>query len=169
MQPQEIRLSGIIDESIVDGPGFRYTIFVQGCRHNCDGCHNPETHDLTGGYLKNMDVIVDEINKTSYLTGVTFSGGEPFLQPDKCHYIASRIKNSYDILAFTGFLFEDLLEMSEKNEAIMDFLKDLDYLIDGKYDKNLRSLGLKYKGSSNQRIIDVKKSLQMNSVIIKEM
>ncbi len=166
MESPQIRLSGIIDESVVDGPGIRYVIFTQGCKHNCKGCHNPNTHDETKGYLKACDDIINDINETKYLSGVTFSGGEPFLQPDKCAYIAKRIKKGYNIIAYTGYLYEQLLELSKVNQAIMDFLKQIDILVDGPFILEQKSLELKFKGSKNQRMILVKKSLCENKVIL---
>lgn len=163
---QEIRLAGIVEESITDGPGIRFTIFTQGCEHNCYGCHNPQTHDINGGYMKNINELVESINDTKYLKGVTFSGGEPFLQAYACHLIASRIKKEYDIISYTGYTFEKLLELSKVYEGINLFLRDIDYLIDGQFIISKRSLELRFKGSSNQRIIDVKKSLVEDKVIL---
>lgn len=165
MDCNQIRLAGYVDESIVDGPGIRFVIFTQGCKHNCPGCHNPETHDMDAGYLKNCDELIEAINSTSYLKGVTFSGGEPFLQPKACHYIASKIKKEYDILSYSGFTFEELLEKSTTDTDVKDFLNDLDILVDGRFVLTKRSLALKFRGSTNQRIIDVKKSLKENKII----
>lgn len=166
MESPQIRLSGIIDESVVDGPGIRYVIFTQGCKHNCKGCHNPSTHDETKGYLKSCDDIINNINETKYLSGVTFSGGEPFLQPDKCAYIAKEIKKEYNIIVYTGYLYEKLLELGKENKAIMDFLSQIDILVDGPFILEQKSLDLKFKGSKNQRMILVKQSLCENKVIL---
>ncbi len=166
---QEIRLAGVIDESITDGPGIRYVIFTQGCEHKCEGCHNPETHDINGGYMKNINELVNTINSTKYLKGVTFSGGDPFLQAYACHLVASQIKKEYDIIVYTGYTYEKLLELSNVYEGIKLFLNDIDYLVDGPFVLNKRSLELRFKGSSNQRIIDIKESMKKQTVIIKEL
>ncbi len=163
MESNNIRLAGIVEESIVDGPGYRYVIFTQGCTHGCFMCHNLESHDLNGGFLKNMDEIINDINQTTFLKGVTFSGGEPFLQPKECAYIAKNIKKEYDIICYTGFLFEELI--NNKNPDILKFLENIDYLIDGKFIYKEKSLELKYKGSKNQRIIDLKKTFKLNRII----
>lgn len=168
MESPKIRLSGVVEESITDGPGIRYSIFTQGCPHLCPGCHNPQTHDKSGGYLKSADDLIAEINANTYLSGVTFTGGEPFLQAEVCHYIAQNIKIGQSIMAFTGYTFEELLKKGQTEKAILDFLQDLDYLVDGRFELANRSLALKFKGSTNQRIIDVKSSLALNSIMIKD-
>ena len=111
-----IRIAGTVSESIVDGPGIRYTIFTQGCPHHCEGCHNPETHDFSGGRLADTDKIYNHIAENPLLKGVTFSGGEPFCQPAPLYDLAKRIKENtkLDIMAYTGFTFEQLVEKGEK-------------------------------------------------------
>jgi len=162
----KIKLAGLVADSIVDGPGFRFTIFTQGCPHHCEGCHNPQTHDFTGGRYADCDKIIEKIRKNKLTSGVTFSGGEPFCQPEPCAYTAKKLKEfNYHLMAFTGYKFETLIEMSKKDKFIMDFLCCLDILIDGKFDLSLRSLELKYKGSSNQRTIDVQESLKQGSAV----
>ena len=148
-----IRIAGTVSESIVDGPGIRYTIFTQGCPHHCEGCHNPETHDFSGGRLK----------------GVTFSGGEPFCQPAPLYDLAKRIKENtkLDIMAYTGFTFEQLVEKSKTDEDVKNLLSVVDILVDGKFILAQRSLELHFKGSRNQ--IDCKKSLETGNVVIKEL
>ena len=160
-----IRLSGTIGESIVDGPGIRYVIFTQGCPHKCIGCHNPETHDASAGFLKSTDDILSEIKQNPLLDGVTFSGGEPFMQSDECLLLAKSLKKmGLNIFCYTGFLYEHLL--ADKKRC--DFLKECDVLIDGKFEINQKNLMLNFKGSDNQRIIDVQKSLIENVVVLKE-
>lgn len=160
----EIRIAGIAEESIVDGPGFRYTIFTQGCPHNCKGCHNPETHDFCGGRLDDTDRIFQDIIKDPLLDGVTFSGGDPFCQCVPLAELANKIK-AYDngrmnIVCYTGYTFEQLLEMRETAEGCKDLMDTVDYIVDGPFVLEKRSLELKFRGSSNQRFIDVKKSLE---------
>ncbi len=158
---KELRLAGVIRESIVDGPGMRMTIFTQGCPHNCEGCHNPQTHDFSGGYISHPENILKELDKDKLLRGVTFSGGEPFMQPEALAELALEIhKRGLDIVTYTGFTFEQIVESFDKHPERRLLLEQTDYLIDGKFVLSLRSLDLHFRGSSNQRIIDVKKSLE---------
>lgn len=160
---KELRLAGVIRESIVDGPGIRMTIFTQGCPHRCEGCHNPQTHDFNGGYISRPENILKAIDSNPLLKGVTFSGGEPFMQADALADLAVEIhKRGLNVLTYTGFTFEELVCSFEKFPERKRLLEQSDYLIDGKFVKSLRSLNLQYRGSSNQRIIDVKKSLESN-------
>lgn len=161
----EIRLAGISKESVVDGPGFRHVLFAQGCIHGCKGCHNPDTHDLKGGYLVNVDDVVEDILRNPYIDGVTFSGGDPFLQAEAFSYIAERIrKRKIHIVSYTGFTYEEIL--NSKNMSYLKLLTMSDILIDGRYIEELRDLGLAYRGSKNQRIIDVMGSLAEDKIVI---
>ncbi len=163
---KELRLAGVIRESIVDGPGMRMTIFTQGCPHHCEGCQNPQTHDFNGGYISHPENILNAIDKDPLLSGVTFSGGEPFMQPEALSALADEIhKRGLDIITYTGFTFEELVSQKDKFPERMKLLERTDYLIDGKFVLSLRSLDLRFRGSSNQRIIDVKRSLDENRVI----
>ncbi len=158
-----IRIAGVVKESIVDGPGIRYVIFTQGCPHKCVGCHNPHTFDKDGGYDKNIDEILKEIKSNPLLTGVTFSGGEPFLQAQKLTYLAQEIhKMNLNILTYTGFTFEQL--MGSQNDNYITLLKATDILIDGRFELEQKSLDLRFRGSKNQRIIDVKETLKNNNI-----
>lgn len=160
----KIRIAGIAGESIVDGPGFRYAVFVQGCKHNCKGCHNPETHDLDGGRIDDTDRIYEEIIKDPLLDGVTFSGGDPFCQCRPLAELAKKIKAyencKLNIVCYTGYTFEQLLAMSADTEGCADLLRQIDYLVDGPFVLEKRSLELRFRGSSNQRFLDVKSSLE---------
>ncbi len=166
-----IRIAGTVAESIVDGPGIRYTIFTQGCPHHCEGCHNPETHDFAGGRLAETDRIYEHIIKDPLLKGVTYSGGDPFCQPAPLYDLSKKLKENtkLDIMIYTGYTFEQLLEMSEKNEDVKNLLHIADIIVDGKFILAERSLELKFKGSRNQRIIDVPKSLEAGKVVLKEL
>lgn len=160
-----LRIAGIVDDSIVDGPGVRYTIFTQGCPHACPGCHNPQTWNYKTGTLVDIDDIIKDIESYKYIKGVTFSGGEPFEQPEEIAEFAGKLrKKGYHILMFSGYTYEQLLSDTKKFEA----LKKADILIDGRFEIKLRSLDLKYRGSSNQRVIDVQKSLENNKIIVIE-
>lgn len=162
----KIRIAGVIKESTVDGPGFRYVIFTQGCPHNCKGCHNPETHDMNGGRLENISDIASDIKKDPLLRGVTLSGGDPFMQAGKLVKLLNMLDlNRYTVMTYTGFTYEELLRSSNENNNFLELLKLTDVLIDGKFVLELKSEKAKFRGSSNQRAIDVKKSLKENRVI----
>ena len=156
-----LRIMDITYSSAVDGTGFRDVLFVNYCPHHCKGCHNPETWDEKNG----RDVTVDEVFKSltkSSLTNVTFSGGEPFCQPKPLAALAKMLcKAGKTIWVYTGFLFEDLLADSEKKKL----LELCDVCVDGPFEEDKKGLNMRFRGSSNQRIIDVKKSLERGEVI----
>ncbi|MGE5371805.1 MAG: anaerobic ribonucleoside-triphosphate reductase activating protein [Solirubrobacterales bacterium] len=156
----KIRLCGFTRESIVDGPGIRAVVFAQGCSKKCRGCHNPQTWDFSGGYEMDTESIIREIGATRLLRGVTFSGGEPFLQPHAFLEIARAVKlMGLDILVFTGNTFEELLVQAEKEPAIQELLGLTDILIDGPFVEEEKDLSLAFRGSRNQRILDLRASL----------
>ena len=162
----KIKLAGLVGDSIVDGPGLRFTIFVQGCPHHCEGCHNPESHDFNGGRWADTDKIIEKIKANEIIRGVTFSGGEPFCQPEPLADMAQKLKkDGYHLMAYTGYTFEQLLKMAEADENVNRLLNRLDNMIDGRFVLALRSLELKYKGSSNQRTLDVQKSLKQGRAV----
>lgn len=162
-----IRLAGIVRESIVDGPGIRFTVFCQGCPHACEGCHNPETHDFAGGKDVSIDRLLEEIEKDKLLAGVTFSGGEPFCQPEAFLELGKRVKDlGLSITIFSGYTLEQLREMGMQRAAVSELLEITDILIDGPYVKALRDLTLQFRGSSNQRIIDMNETRKMGETII---
>lgn len=162
-----IRLAGIVRESIVDGPGIRFTVFCQGCPHACEGCHNPETHDFAGGKDVSIDRLLEEIEKDKLLAGVTFSGGEPFCQPEAFLELGRKVKDlGLSITIFSGYTLEQLREIGMQRAAIPELLEITDILIDGPYVKALRDLTLQFRGSSNQRIIDMNETRKMGETII---
>lgn len=163
-----IRISGVVKESIVDGPGIRYVIFTQGCPHNCTNCHNPETHDLNGGKLIEIQTIINDIKKNPLLQGVTISGGDPFMQPKNVAKLLQTIKenSNLNIIVYTGFTYEYLLKNTNEKTDYISVLKLADILIDGKFDETLKRHTLAFRGSSNQRAIDLKESLKQNLVVI---
>lgn len=153
---KRIRVSGIVEESIVDGPGLRYVVFTQGCPHHCAGCHNPGTHDFNGGYELSISHILGQIQENPLLSGVTLSGGEPFCQPEVMGILAREVKAmKKNIFIYSGYTFEQLQEMAKQNPAIKELLILCDTLVDGRYIEELRDLELLFRGSSNQRIIDL--------------
>ena len=151
-----LRLSGVISESIVDGPGFRYVVFTQGCPHGCPGCHNPQTHDFNGGTLIDPLTLLPEIDENPLLAGVTFSGGEPFVQPEALLPLAREIKaRGLHLLIFSGYTYEQLTDLMTTREAIGELLKLCDTLIDGPFLLEQRDLTLQFRGSANQRILQL--------------
>ncbi len=160
----KIRLaSPITTDSVVDGKGLRTVIWCQGCFHNCQGCHNPDTQIMSGGFEQEVDDLVEAILVVQLQSGVTFSGGEPMLQPVSCAAVAQKLKSKgVNIWCYTGFIFEELLSRPD----CLAFLQYIDVLIDGKFELALKSYDLLFKGSANQRIIDVPESLKQNKVIL---
>lgn len=157
----KLRLAGVIRESIVDGPGIRMTVFTQGCPHHCKGCHNEQTWDFEGGYDSSTERILEEAKKDPILRGLTFSGGEPFCQAKALSVLAKEAKESgYDIFCYTGYTFEQLISQFDTHPEYKDLLLYCDWLVDGPFILSQRSLMLKFRGSTNQRILDVKKSLE---------
>lgn len=150
----DLRISGIEPESIVDGPGLRYVIFTQGCPHGCPGCHNPQTHDFGGGRPADIPGMLREIGEDPLLQGVTFSGGEPFCQPEPLCGIAEAVKGmGKDVVAYSGYTLEQLQEMGKTDRWVARLLELCDILIDGPYLEAQRDLTLLYRGSANQRVI----------------
>lgn len=149
----QLRIAGTVNDSITDGDGFRYTIFVQGCPHRCEGCHNPQTHDFDGGKWVDTDELFDEINANILLSGVTFSGGEPMCQAEALLELARRIstETELNINIFSGYTYEQLIAM--RNPVVDELLKLTGVLIDGRFEQDKRDLTLKMRGSSNQRLI----------------
>ncbi|MGE5455906.1 MAG: anaerobic ribonucleoside-triphosphate reductase activating protein [Ignavibacteriales bacterium] len=154
-------------DSIVDGEGIRTVLWTQGCIHNCLGCHNPDTHSFNSGFLKDIDELKQEIVELKLQDGITLSGGDPMCQADACLEVAKFCKSiKLNVWCYTGYTFEQLLAKSNENPSIMELLKNIDVLVDGKFILEEKSLNLKFKGSRNQRIIDVKKSLRNNKVCL---
>jgi len=160
-----LNVSGIIENSIVDGEGIRYVVFVQGCPHHCKGCHNPSTWEFKENKLIDINKIVSSIKSDPLCNGITFSGGEPFTQVQELILLADEIhKLNKTVWCYTGYTFEELLERKEKREL----LNHIDVLVDGRFILEQKDISLKFRGSKNQRLIDVPKSLKTNSIIIKE-
>lgn len=161
----ELRIAGTVNDSIVDGPGIRFTIFTQGCPHNCEGCHNPQTHDFNGGTVVDTDELLEKIKGNPLLDGVTFSGGEPFCQADVLAELGKQIKLlGMDIITYTGYTFEQLYESRDKN-GWGELLSVTDYLIDGKFILAQKDWEIKFRGSSNQRYIDCQQSLKQGRAV----
>lgn len=158
-----LRIAGAVQESIVDGPGIRYVIFTQGCPFHCKGCHNEQSWDLKGGLEVNLGVLYDEMTSNPLVTGVTFSGGEPFIQPEPLTVFAKIARaHGYSLWSYTGFTFDKLIT-DPKRRALLELL---DVVVDGPFMIEKKSLELDFRGSSNQHIIDVQKSLLEGKMIL---
>lgn len=157
-------------DSIVDGPGLRAVIWTQGCNHNCKGCHNPQTHDTCGGYEIDSKEIVDKISKLKLHRGITLSGGEPFMQSEALIDIAKVCKSfGMDVWAYTGYTFEELTDKKNVNYFNnLNLLRNIDVLVDGRFIEAKKDITLKFRGSLNQRIIDVKKTLECKRLYLHE-
>lgn len=162
----KIRLAADLQQdSIVDGLGIRTVIWTQGCSHNCPSCHNPSTHDFNGGELAQLNDVIEALESLEGQDGVTFSGGDPMFQAKQCSILAKKVHElGMNVWAYTGFTYEELLEKGNKD--ILNFLSEIDVLIDGKFELSKKSLDLQFRGSSNQRIIDVQNSLESHEVVL---
>ena len=162
----KIRLAADLQtDSIVDGLGIRTVVWTQGCSHNCPFCHNPGTHDFNGGELVDLEEVMEAFENLSGQDGVTFSGGDPMFQPKQCAILAKKTHElGMNVWAYTGFTFEELLKSNNKD--ILEFLNNIDVLIDGKFEIEKKSMDLEFRGSSNQRIIDVPRSLENHKVVL---
>lgn len=156
----ELRIAGTVNDSIVDGPGIRFTIFTQGCPHNCKGCHNPQTHDFNGGTVVETDELLAKISGNPLLDGVTFSGGEPFCQAEALAFIGRQIKElGMNIVTYTGYTFEQLWKGRAEN-GWQKLIEVTDILIDGPFILEQKNWEIHFRGSTNQRCLDCRASLE---------
>ncbi|MCL2756597.1 MAG: anaerobic ribonucleoside-triphosphate reductase activating protein [Coriobacteriia bacterium] len=177
MGSEMIRLFGTVDDSIVDGPGIRFAIFVQGCPHLCPGCHNPQAQPTAGGTMTSLDALMARIEANPLISGVTFSGGEPFEQPEPLIALARWVRQyertdkggnkrpPLTIWAYSGYTFEQLITGTPSAQATK-LLSLCDVLVDGPFIQAQASYLLKWRGSANQRIIDVPASLAAGNVLL---
>ena len=162
---KNLRIAGTVSDSIVDGPGVRYVIFTQGCPHHCPGCHNPETHDFQAGYDADVEQILSEIEKNPLISGVTFSGGDPICQADALLPLAEEVKKmGKHLMIYTGYLYEDIWKM--KNPSVEKLLNFADVLVDGPFLQEEKNLTLSYRGSENQRVIDLGKTKAAGELVL---
>ena len=160
-----IRIAGVVNDSIVDGPGLRFSVFTQGCSHHCPGCHNPETHDPQGGHDEDTDALIAKMKKNPLLSGITLTGGDPLEQSAPCLELAKAAHAAgLNVWAYTGYTWEQLLSRNDPDQ--MALLREVDVLVDGPFIQAERSLGLDYRGSRNQRLIDVPATLRTGEVVI---
>ena len=161
-----IRLAGLVNDSIVDGPGLRLAIFTQGCPHHCPECHNPQSHDPEGGEWHDTEVLAALAAENILLDGITLTGGDPFVQPEACADLARRAHNAgLNVWCYTGYVFEDLLAGRPEWRAL---LENVDVLVDGPYLRAQKTLDKRFRGSANQRIIDVPESLRLGAAVLSE-
>lgn len=162
---KEIRIAGLYNDSIVDGPGIRFVIFTQGCLFACKNCHNKETWNPSGGYNIDMDEIVAKWRSNPLIDGITLSGGDPLFQSEKSLYLLRKAKETnLNVVVYSGDIYEKLIVSSDP--FTRDIINESDYLIDGPYVDKLRDLSLLYRGSSNQRIIDLNKTREKGEIVL---
>lgn len=165
-----MNVSGINFESIADGEGVRVVVFISGCLHNCKGCHNPASHSFTAGQPFTSDLqdkIVAYIKNTPFISGLTLSGGDPMYSAEELIPFVQKLRSEVDgvtVWIYSGFLYEEI----KQNEEMAELLKQCDVLVDGEFVLEQRDITLAYKGSQNQRIIDVQKSITDNKIILYE-
>lgn len=161
----KIRLAGIEPASITDGPGFRYTVFVQGCPHKCPGCHNPQTHDFSGGMEADTEMLLEDFAADPLLAGMTFSGGEPFCQPAPLAQLAQKVHAlGKTVVCYSGWTYEQLLAMEDP--AVQALLSACDVLVDGPFLLEQRNLDLRFRGSENQRCIDLNATRRSGKTVL---
>lgn len=160
----KIRLAADLQkDSIVDGEGIRTVVWTQGCPHQCKGCHNPLTHDFNGGALVDVDYVLDELKKLKGQDGITLSGGDPVCQSEACAVIAKEAHElGLNVWCYTGYTYEAMI----RNPKHRKLLENIDVLVDGKFILEEKSYDVYFKGSRNQRIIDVSKSLAEERVVL---
>ena len=155
-----MRVAGLIHDSIVDGPGLRFVVFTQGCEFHCEGCHNPDAWDIDGGTEVQVGEVIAQLRSNPLTDGLTLSGGEPFLQAADCAQLAAAARvDGLNVWVFTGYTFDELLERASSEPDVLRLLLLTDVLVDGRFVLAERSLSLKWRGSKNQRLLDVEKSL----------
>lgn len=160
-----VKIAGVVRESITDGKGIRYTVFTQGCPHNCPGCHNPHSHDFAGGYWVDTEELLAEFRQNPLLRGITFSGGEPFQQPEPLAELARQVHAlGRDVTTYTGWTYAQLLAL--ESPAVNALLAETDVLVDGPFIEAQKNLELLFRGSENQRLIDMKKTRDTGEVVL---
>lgn len=178
-----IRMYGVVEESIVDGPDLRFSAFVQGCSHHCPGCHNRESQSHEGGYLSTVGELCERIANNASVSGVTLTGGEPFEQPEACLALARWCKTrGLSVWAYSGYCYEDILAGNVPGRKAQDasqtcrgnaarcaaraLLDVCDVLVDGPFVMGRRSYDLHWKGSSNQRVIDLVETRRLGCMVL---
>jgi len=161
-----MKIAGLVQDSIVDGPGFRFVVFTQGCNLGCEGCHNPATWDPFGGTEIAVEEIVAEMYGNPLTDGITLTGGEPFMQAADCARLASAAREkNLNVWVHTGFTFEELIIKADSDDSVKELLGLTDILVDGRFILAERTLSMKWRGSKNQRVIDVARSVAGGAVV----
>lgn len=161
-----IQVAGIVKETIVDGPGIRLTVYAQGCNHGCPGCHNPATHSFAGGERMPVENILQMLDANPLLDGITLSGGDPFEQARSFAFLARKVKEKgLHVMTYTGYTFEQLWDKRSRRPEWERLLRYTDLLVDGRFELSQRNGLLKFRGSENQRIIDVGQSIQTGKAV----
>lgn len=162
-----MRVANTVNDSIVDGPGLRFTVFTQGCPHKCPGCHNPDTHDPNGGKEVPVETLAEELRKNPLLAGLTLSGGEPFAQAGACAALARMAhRQGLNVWTYTGYLYESILHKKDPDWDAL--LRETDVLVDGPFLLREKTYGIPFRGSRNQRLIRVAESLEQGRVVLWE-
>jgi anaerobic ribonucleoside-triphosphate reductase activating protein len=162
-----MKIAGMAQDSIVDGPGFRFTLFAQGCPRHCEGCHNPETLDPAGGREVSAAEVIAEMRKNPLTDGLTLSGGEPFLQAGELAEVARAASSrGLNVWTYTGYTVEKLLALSRENADVAALLAATDVLVDGEFVLAEKSFSAKWRGSRNQRLLDAPESLRRGAAVI---
>ena len=163
----KLRIAGIVDDSIVDGDGNRLTVFTQGCTHHCFHCQNEETWPLDGGHETTTDAILQKVDANPLLSGITFSGGEPFLQPAPLAVLAEEVHaRGLDVWCYSGYTLEALTEKAAQDADTARLLAGIDVLVDGPYLEEQRDLTLRFRGSRNQRVIDMAQTRKAGAPVL---
>ena len=166
LDTMQLRLAGIVDESVVDGLGIRMTVFVQGCPHRCKGCHNPASWDSAGGKVYPLRFVADLVQKDPLLDGVTFSGGEPFAQPAPLAVLAAWLHSrGMNVWCYSGYTYEQLVQKAQTDADTAALLQNIDVLVDGPFVEAQRDLTLKFRGSANQRVLDMPRTRAQNAPV----
>lgn len=160
-----MRIANTIQDSIVDGPGLRFTVFTQGCRHNCPGCHNPDTHPFSGGREVTVEELTEQMLHSPLTAGLTLSGGDPMEQAAECTALACCARaRGLNVWTYTGYTYEQLTEQADPDRLAL--LAATDVLVDGPFLLSERSYSLPFRGSRNQRLIDLNRTRETGTLTL---
>lgn len=152
-----LRIAGVVENSFTDGPGVRFALFVQGCPHHCPGCHNPQTHDFAGGSETTVSALLTALDEDPLVSGLTLSGGEPFCQAGACAMLARAAhERGKDVWTWSGWTYEQLRQKAATEPEVAELLRQTDVLVDGPFIQAERDLDLEWRGSANQRVLELK-------------
>ena len=156
-EDKAVRVAGVVENSFTDGPGVRFALFVQGCPHHCPGCHNPQTHDFAGGSETTVGALLTALDEDPLVSGLTLSGGEPFCQVGACAELARAAHaRGKDVWTWSGWTYEQLRQKAATEPDVAELLRQTDVLVDGPFIEAQRDLDLEWRGSANQRVLELK-------------